>query len=231
MSRLKVRDVVKMPVEMQAADALRESIITGSIPPGARITEIQLSEQLKLSRATIRTALHQLAAEGLIVLVPYTGWTVTSLSAHDAWELYTLRSSVERLAAELAAVVENRKPILSAAYDALVAACTSKDPDAIADADFGLHKAIIDLTGHKRLARQYALIEQQIRMYIHSSDALIPEPEQILDQHRPIVEAILQGRAEEAGRLSELHNIEEGEKLTVFLKQDPASPRSSGDES
>lgn len=226
MSRLKVRDVVKMPVEMQAADALRESIVTGSIPPGARITEIQLSDQLKLSRATIRTALHQLAAEGLIVLVPYTGWTVTSLSAHDAWELYTLRSSVERLAAELAATAENRKPILSAAYEALVAACRGNDADAIAEADFGLHKAIIDLTRHKRLARQYALIEQQIRMYIHSSDALIPEPDQILDQHRPIVEAILQGRVEEAGRLSELHNIQEGGKLTDFLRQGPVPQES-----
>lgn len=220
MGTLKVRDVVKMPVELQAAEALRESIVTGAIKPGSRITEIQLSEQMKLSRATIRTALHQLAGEGLIVLVPYTGWTVASLSAHDAWELYTLRSSVERLAAELAAVAdEDQKPQLAKAYDALVRECRSGDPDAIADADFALHKTIIDMTGHKRLAKQYALIEQQVRMYIRSSDALIPEPHDIIEQHRPIVEAILEGRTEEAGRLSELHNMQEGEKLANFLRE------------
>lgn len=220
MGTLKVRDVVKMPVELQAAEALRESIVTGAIKPGSRITEIQLSEQMKLSRATIRTALHQLAGEGLIVLVPYTGWTVASLSAHDAWELYTLRSCVERLAAELAAVADDdQKPQLADAYDVLVRQCRTGDPDAIADADFALHKTIIDMTGHKRLARQYALIEQQVRMYIRSSDALIPEPNDIIEQHRPIVAAILDGRTEEAGRLSELHNIQEGEKLTSFLRQ------------
>jgi DNA-binding GntR family transcriptional regulator len=95
--------VVKMPVEAQVTDALRDSIVNGTITAGARITEIQISQQLNLSRAIIRTALHQLAKEGLLNLVPYTGWTVLSLSSRDVWELYTLRSAVERLAAQLVA--------------------------------------------------------------------------------------------------------------------------------
>ncbi len=223
MAKLSVREVVKMPAETQAADALRESIVTGLIAPGARITEIQLSEQMKLSRATIRTALHQLASEGLISLVPYTGWTVVALSAHDAWELYTLRSSVERLAGQLAAAADDRKPLLAAAYDHLLAECRRGDRDAIAEADFALHKTIIDMAGHRRLAKQYGLIEQQVRMYIRSSDALVAEPGEIIEQHRPIVEAILAGNAEEAGRCSEAHNLQEGEKLARFLRSEAVS--------
>jgi len=73
MGRLRIPPVVKMPAEAQATDTLRDSIVNGTIPAGARVTEIQIAQQLNLSRATIRTALHQLAKEGLLNLVPYTG--------------------------------------------------------------------------------------------------------------------------------------------------------------
>src|SRR5260221_2922501 len=114
-----------MPVEVQATDALRDSIVSGAIPAGERITEIQISEQMNLSRATVRTALHQLVREGLLTLIPYTGWTVVSLSAQDVWELYTLRSAVERLAAQLVAstITPAKAARLDDAFAVLVEEC------------------------------------------------------------------------------------------------------------
>jgi DNA-binding FadR family transcriptional regulator len=56
-------------------------------------------------------------------------------------------------------------------------------------------------------------------MYIRSSDALVSKPAIIVDQHRPIVKAILAGDAEKAGRLSEEHNLLEGKKLSDHLKE------------
>ncbi|ECT8481183.1 GntR family transcriptional regulator, partial [Salmonella enterica] len=50
-------------------------------------------------------------------------------------------------------------------------------------------------------------------LFIRSSNDLIPDSGEILNQHKPIVEAILSGDIELAGRLSEEHNIEEGKKL------------------
>jgi DNA-binding GntR family transcriptional regulator len=219
MSTLKISKVVKRSIEAQAVDALRESILSGAIKPGSRVTEIQISEQMDLSRATVRAALHQLAREGLTTLVPYTGWTIISLTPKDVWELYTLRSSVERLAAQLVAstIDEKKSKHLKQCFDKLVSACETAKEDRIAEADFALHKAIISLAGHGRLQQQYEVIEQQIRIYIRSSDALIHEPGTIVDQHRPIVEAILAGDAESAGRFSEQHNMTEGEKLTAHL--------------
>lgn len=221
MSKLSIPRIVKMPVEMQATDLLRDSIVNGTIPSGARITEVQISDQLKLSRATIRTALHQLAKEGLLTLVPYTGWTTVSLSARDVWELYTLRSAVERLAAQLVAESINsaKSSRLNWAFDGLVKECKKGDKSRIAEADFALHKTIIQMSDHTRLASQYALIEQQIRMYIRSSDALISDITAIIEQHRPIVDSILTGDVEASGHLSEQHNLTEGKKLSDHLKQ------------
>lgn len=220
--------IVKKSAEVQATDALRHSIVSGRLEPGSRVTETNLATQMSLSRATVRTALHQLNKEGLITLVPYTGWMVVALSSRDAWELYTLRSAIERLAGRLVASrLESGKDDvaagqLSSVYEKLVETCRQGERNSIAEADFDFHKTIINLADHARLARQYVLIEQQIRMYIRSSDALIEDTEQIISQHSPILEAILAGDVEEAGKRSEVHNLIEGEKLTNYLAESEA---------
>ena len=219
-STLNIPKIVKQSIGSQAVDVLRESIICGDIPAGSRITEIQIAEQMDLSRATVRAALHQLAKEGLTTLVPYTGWTVISLTPQDVWELYTLRSSLERLAAQLVASTLDapKRSKIEAHYATLAQRCATADQRRIAEADFAFHKAIIDLAGHGRLKSQYEVIERQIRIYIRSSDSLIEEGQAIIEQHRPIADAILAGNVDEAGRLSEEHNMTEGRKLTSHLQ-------------
>ncbi|MEP9350756.1 GntR family transcriptional regulator [Xanthobacter sp. KR7-225] len=225
-----MRPVKKVSAEVQAADVLRESIISGRLPPGMRLTEIKLSEQLEVSRATVRAALHQMAQEGLIVQVPYTGWTVMTLTSRDAWELYTLRSSLEALAARLVAeraggsTAEARmvKERLAQSLKALSAACVGGRKGKIAEADFALHKAIIEMSGHRRLAEQYLKVEQQIRIYIASSDSLVPHPEQIVAQHQPLVDAIVRGDVRMAAELAVTHNTEQGEILVAFLREQEA---------
>ncbi|MGV1862544.1 GntR family transcriptional regulator [Rhizobium rhizogenes] len=142
------------------------------------------------------------------------------MTSADVWELYTLRSAVERLAAQLlaGAIDTAASAKIEEAFEALARACKKGDRPGIAVADFSLHKTIIDLTNHSRLIAQYGLIEQQIRMYIRSSDALVPSSDAIIRQHRPIVDAIIRGDADEAGTLSEQHNLTEGKKLSDHLK-------------
>jgi DNA-binding GntR family transcriptional regulator len=218
-SVLKVPRIVKQSIGSQAVDILRESIISGDLPAGARITETQLAEEMGLSRATVRAALHQLAKEGLTTLVPYTGWTVITLNPRDVWELYTLRSSLERLAAQLVAgtLKAAKRDKIRSSFAALERACASSNERAIAEADFAFHKTMIDLAEHGRLKSQYAVIERQIRICIRSSDALVENGRAIVEQHRPIAEAILAANVEEAGRLAEAHNMTEGQKLSAHL--------------
>lgn len=209
--------VQKRSTEQQAADRLREGIVSGAVPLGTRLTEISSAEQLGVSRSTIRTAFHQLVQEGLVVQVPYTGWTVMTLSAHDAWELYTLRVGLETLAAKLVAARPEARGPLSEAMGGLEAACASGDGVGIAAADMALHQAIVDLSGHGRLAEQYGRIQDQIRIYIRSSDALIADPQAILDQHRPFIDALIAGDAATAVAALTAHIESEGAKLVAHL--------------
>ncbi|WDZ79119.1 GntR family transcriptional regulator (plasmid) [Ensifer adhaerens] len=223
-TEFKIKKVQKLSAEVQAASALRQGILDGEIPPATRLTEIRMAEQLGVSRATIRTAFHQLAQEGLIDQIPYTGWAVMSLSAHDAWELYTLRASLEALASKLVATGIREKGTTSPAiarlhevFSDLEVACKSRKRKRIAEADFALHRTIIDLAGHRRLGEQYAMVEQQIRIYIASSDALL-DPASIIEQHRPIVTAISAGDVERAVQAAVEHNEQEGGKLVAHLE-------------
>jgi DNA-binding GntR family transcriptional regulator len=184
------------------------------------VTEQQLAADLRISRATVRTALHQLSQEGLIIQIPYTGWTVVNLTSHDAWELFTLRASLESLAAKLAAVSTDdiKRDLVRVAMWNLLKACRSKNLSEAADADFALHEAIVELSGHRRLIEQYRLVGQQVRMYIVSSDALIPDLQRLVVQHQPIVDAVLNQKPDDAAHLAEAHNTSEGEILVEHLK-------------
>ena len=220
-----MQKVRKFSAEAQAAGLLRDGIVSGEIAPGERLTEIKMAENLGVSRATIRAAFHQLVQEGLIVQIPYTGWEVMSLSAHDAWELFTLRSSLEALAARLvankvAANVDSKRLIdkLDGVLAALSSACKSKNENRIAEADFSLHREIVGMTGHRRLMEQYGKVEQQIRLYIASSDSLIANPDAIFEQHIPLISTLKAGDAECAATAAMQHNEEEGKKLVEHLE-------------
>jgi DNA-binding GntR family transcriptional regulator len=211
--------IEKRSLDRAAADAIRQAITTGALPPGQRLTEVELSSGLNVSRGTVRAALQRLMSEGLVNQKPYSGWEVASLTSKDAWELYTLRSSLEGLAAQLAAANPNRKKPIEAAFDDLKAAAKSRSQKKITDADLALHKAIVLLAGHKRLADQYGFVEQQVRMYMASSNAILERPEMVISNHDKLVTALLKGNAAASERHAREHNNASGELLVRHLQE------------
>lgn len=218
-------EIQKTTLDSQAANVLRRKIIEGTLSAGSRLTEIALSKEYELSRGTIRAALRQLVSEGIVQQVPYTGWEVTPLSSKDAWELYTLRSSLEALAASLAAefITTEGKERLNKSMTDLTRACKSRNKKIAAEADYNLHLTIIRLSGHKRLEEQYNLIARQVQRYIFTSDALLPDQFELVEQHKPMVQAILNGNRKKAEALARAHNEEEGKALVSYLKTQEAS--------
>jgi DNA-binding GntR family transcriptional regulator len=81
---------------------LRDHIVEGHIPDGARVPERQLCEMLGISRTPLREALKVLASEGLVELLPNRGARVRQLSGHDLGELFDVMGGLEGLAGRLA---------------------------------------------------------------------------------------------------------------------------------
>ena len=224
--------IEKHSLNRLAADTLRQAIVSGSIAPGSRLTEVSLADTMGLSRGPVRAALDRLASERLVVQRPYAGWEVASLTSQDVWELYTLREPLEALAARLAArnMDARKRPVLDEAFARLVAASESDDARAVTDADLELHKTIVAISGHKRLAEQYALVEQQVRMYIASTNARLPTRRHVVREHEGFVTAILAGNVEVADRLARAHSDSAGLDLFAHLKRQEDDREEGGEE-
>lgn len=210
----------KRSFDRKAADWIRGAIVSGELAPGARVTEISLASQIGLSRSTVRAAMQRLANEGLLVQHAYTGWEVATLSPEDAWELYTLRSSLEGMAARLTAerIDVVGRTTLIAALEELKEALAARDRRRIALADLAIHKTIVNLANHRRLVMQYALVIEPVLLYILSTNSMTEPVEAIFPEHEEIVEAILRGDAKEAERLASEHVSKHGQRLVELLR-------------
>jgi GntR family transcriptional regulator, trigonelline degradation regulator len=89
---------VVAPIRQQVTDQIRDAIVQARFRPGQRLVERDLSELTGVSRPTVREALQQLAAEGLVTTVPGRGWNVTLLTVEEVEDLYAVRSVLEGLA-------------------------------------------------------------------------------------------------------------------------------------
>ncbi|HEY2220569.1 GntR family transcriptional regulator [Actinomycetospora sp.] len=84
-------------------DLVRTAIHDGEFVPNQRLVEADLSVQFGASRAAVRTALVQLAAEGLVERVQNRGARVRAVSLAEAIEISEVRMVVEGLCAAKAA--------------------------------------------------------------------------------------------------------------------------------
>lgn len=82
-----------------AVDRLRQAIISGHFPGGARLVERTLCEQLGVSRSVVREAIRYLEAEGLVETRPRSGPVVATLDWSGARQIYDIRSLLEAAAA------------------------------------------------------------------------------------------------------------------------------------
>jgi DNA-binding GntR family transcriptional regulator len=212
--------VVRRSLGDLGADKLRETILTGAFEPGERLTEEGIAEKLGLSRSTIRACLIRLVHEGLIVQEPYLGYSVRSLSSRDAWELFTLRNSMESFAAKILSesMSEKKKKRLDSAYQNVLTAVKNGSRSAAVQADFSLHETIAELTEHKAFQYHYQLIAGQVKLYQNLVSKFL-SLEDYVATHQPLIDAIRAGDSMEAQLLAAQHNTQDGKMLVAWLEE------------
>ncbi len=155
---------VRETVSASAYRHLREAVLQGQIPMGARINELELATAWRVSRTPIRDAMRRLEAEGLVETVPGRGVRVPRLSLADIDELYEVREVLEgraaRRAAERATVeFHSRSNVLIRAFGA---ALKQGDLDRMFAIDGELHADIAAMSGNSRLQRAIDTARAQV---------------------------------------------------------------------
>ncbi|MEO3388127.1 GntR family transcriptional regulator [Mesorhizobium sp. CAU 1741] len=197
----------KLSLVDRAAHRLRTMIIGATLAPGARLTEQELSDEMQIGRGTVRAALAALATEHLVVRRPYAGWSVKDIDGEVLRDNYEVRGALEELSARLLThgLDAPKREALMAVYDNLVVAEETGDAEQRIQADLGFHAWIIKASGNRLLVRQYESLYGQIEWLYRWSEKNWPGRINLLDWHKPIVDAILANDAEGAATAVRAH--------------------------
>jgi DNA-binding GntR family transcriptional regulator len=147
--------------------AIEELIVTQRLPPGAMVSENQLSEQLGCGRTPIREALQRLRFQGYVDIHPRRGAQVSSIDILKQLELLEVRRPLEVLVAELAsrrARDSERQAMLALAADIRTAAATA-DPVRYLQATRAIHEAEVAAAHNSVLAATIGVIHGQSRRF------------------------------------------------------------------
>lgn len=199
------------PLRHSAYEAIKAMIITGQLTPGRRVTELELTEQLQVSRTPVREALNRLQRDGLVIERPRTGFAVVQFDETMLREVFDLRAELDAYATRLA--VERITPDELLELVVLLDSCDDlarNDPTPhgrMAEMELGmdLHRMIARLSGNAMLADVLEGLLVKCQVFVWMELTQLDEFRTAREDHRAIVEAIAAGDAEKACAESRRH--------------------------
>lgn len=204
------------PLRELVLDAIRSAIMNGTLQPRERLMEIQLAEELGVSRTPIREALRKLELEGFIVMVPRKGAYVSDLSFKDIADVFEIRAALEGLAAGLAAerITEDELERLERLLVEKQEAITQDDIDKLVDVDTKFHELMYQASRNVRLSTIISNLREQIQRFRLTSLSYPGRNKLSLEEHKNIVEAIQARDCQLARQLAQEH-IENAENVLI----------------
>jgi DNA-binding GntR family transcriptional regulator len=175
---------------------LRDLILSRALGPGEKVTAESLSQRFGVSRTTVKAALDQLAAEGLVNVRPQVGTFIRGLTAPDVRAIWEARAMIEtfaarqgvpraaaaqraelrRLVAEMAPLVEGDE-YRSADYERNVAL------------DRRFHQLVVETAANAYLQGMYRQLSMHVHIVDYQSRRGLRRASQGLEEHRAIAEA------------------------------------------
>jgi DNA-binding GntR family transcriptional regulator len=158
-----LRRVERSLLRDRAYRMVRDAIVTGELPPGAVIRDVELAERVGLSRTPVREALARLADDGLVESKPHSWTRVTPLGLREVRDALVVVRAMHELAVRLAVplMTERHHALMRAANQQFAAALDAGDVQAAVDADDALHDVPVAVLGNRVLG---AIIERQLPM-------------------------------------------------------------------
>jgi DNA-binding GntR family transcriptional regulator len=175
-----------------ARDALRKAILAGEFLPGERLVEATLCERFGASRFTVRTALQDLAAEGLVEVRRNKGAHVRKVSLEEAIEISEVRMVVEALVAGRAAALATEEQCSELDEIGLLMgrAVAAGEFRRYSDLNRRLHAYIRQIAAHRTADTIIETMRGQLVRHQFALSLLPGRPAVSLPQHQRIIAAI-----------------------------------------
>jgi DNA-binding GntR family transcriptional regulator len=157
--------IPRLALHEQVAARLRTLLVEGRIPPGGKLNERELCEQLRVSRTPLREAIKLLAAEGLVDLLPNRGAVAIRLSEADILHAFEMLANLEGMSGELAAerMTDAERAELRALHYEMLACYSRGDLSGYYRLNALIHTAINNAAKNPLLSKTYREINARVQ--------------------------------------------------------------------
>lgn len=209
------------PLREMVFDVLMDAIISGQLPPGERLMEVQLAEEMGVSRTPVREAIRRLELEGFVVMIPRKGAYVAGLSIKDIVNIFEIRTALEQLAVSLAAerMTDNDLETLERLLVELAESVEDADVEAWTELDKKFHYLIYEYSRNDRLIQMMNNIIEQINRYRIISLSNLEVRQHSVEEHKKIVEAMAERDIPAAQKAASEHISNTQTSLIVLLQE------------
>jgi DNA-binding GntR family transcriptional regulator len=184
--------IARRSLHDEVVTRIRDLIIEGVLAPGTRINEMQLTQQLGVSRTPLREALKFLASEGLIELVAARGAIVRKFSAKDVRDMLDVLAVLEAFAARLACRNANDAEIAEVRrlHDLMVRRFKARDRLEYFKLNQSIHSAFLRLSGNAALASSHAAIQSRLKRIRYIGNQEPPKWRDAMAEHDEMIRAL-----------------------------------------
>ena len=211
------------PLRKQVYKVLREAILKGELMIGEKITEMEIADELSVSRTPVREAFRMLEQEELINIIPQQGVFVAGIETKkEIDDIFQLRTELEGLAAYLAAQnIDKKQKELLKEYTVELEECIEhNDHRGCIRVDVAFHRIIKEASNNKWLEKFLDTLFEQATRFRRSSFSRQGRMQEFLAEHKELAEAISSGNPDRARECAEDHIRAAWQSIiTVFEKE------------
>jgi DNA-binding GntR family transcriptional regulator len=187
-------------------DELRDRLLRGDVPLGARLVEERLAEEFRTSRTPVREALRRLEGDGHLIRVAGGGLRPSMPNVRAMSQLYEVRIAIEELNVRRAATTGDRAALAAVRADwlALGEQAALQGPDFVY-ADEGFHRRLAEAGGNEFAVRVLGDVNDRIRLMRIHDFTTEDRVRATISEHLEIVEAALAGDPDAAASFMRAH--------------------------
>ncbi|WP_104204643.1 GntR family transcriptional regulator [Billgrantia saliphila] len=207
------------PIRDKVYAYLKDAILRGEYKAGDRLVERVLADKLNISRTPIREALFRLETQRFVRTVPRKGVVVNEITQAEILEVFMILTSLESLAARLAAQKIN--DAIAAEIDQLLTEMEEAQDDGGGDAvelNVKYNDLIGRAAGNPKLHEMLIDLKDYVRAFSNLSTALPGRTKEALREHQDILGAIRNGEEDLAESFTRIH-LEKSRKAYISRSQ------------
>jgi len=197
------------PLNDMAYETIKSGILEGKLISGEIYSELDLAESFGISRTPVREAFLRLAAENLIIFHPRKGISVNYFSKEDIENLFELRLAIEDAAANkiVGNLSQDQVQYIQDTIKQQQACIKEYDENLFLEFDREFHLFFVEISGNRFMVQTYNNIRDYITIPAREALRKKGRAEEVLSEHKAIVEALSGGDAERTREAIKIHLI------------------------